>query len=228
MAILDNKLNIRSFGRINGRSCGKKVSYALDELLPKYSFDPEEIDINNCNYLEIGFGYGESLAKRALTDKNVNYIGCETYSKGVANLIDSIEKDSIKNIEIFNGDARILLDNIPDHSIDKIFILYPDPWPKKRHNKRRIINEKFLELIHKKLKKYGILFFTTDVTDYADWVIEKVKNSNLFIADFSSLSEVKTEPQWWVKTKYQEKAIKEFRDSYFIEFTAINTEYNDE
>ena len=228
MAILDNKRNIRSFGRINGRSCGKKVSYALDELLPKYSFDPEEIDINNCNYLEIGFGYGESLAKRALTDKNVNYIGCETYSKGVANLIDSIEKDSIKNIEIFNGDARILLDNIPDHSIDKIFILYPDPWPKKRHNKRRIINEKFLELIHKKLKKYGILFFTTDVTDYADWVIEKVKNSNLFIADFSSLSEVKTEPQWWVKTKYQEKAIKELRDSYFIEFTAINTEYNDE
>ena len=228
MAILDNKRNIRSFGRINGRSCGKKVSYALDELLPKYSFDPEEIDINTCNYLEIGFGYGESLAKRALTDKNVNYIGCETYSKGVANLIDSIEKDSIKNIEIFNGDARILLDNIPDHSIDKIFILYPDPWPKKRHNKRRIINEKFLELVHKKLKKYGILFFTTDVTDYADWVIEKVKNSNLFIADFSSLSEVKTEPQWWVKTKYQEKAIKEFRDSYFIEFTAINTEYNDE
>lgn len=228
MAILDNKRNIRSFGRINGRSCGKKVSYALDELLPKYLFDPEEIDINACNYLEIGFGYGESFAKRALTDKNVNYIGCETYSKGVANLIDSIEKDSIKNIEIFNGDARILLENIPDHSIDKIFILYPDPWPKKRHNKRRIINEKFLELIHKKLKKYGILFFTTDVTDYADWVIEKVRNSNLFIADFSSLSEVKTEPQWWVKTKYQEKAIKELRDSYFIEFIAINTEYSDE
>ena len=228
MAILDNKRNIRSFGRINGRSCGKKVIYALDKLLPKYLFDPEEIDINACNYLEIGFGYGESLAKRALIDKNTNYIGCETYSKGVVNLIDLMEKESIKNIEIFNGDARILLENIPDHSIDKIFILYPDPWPKKRHNKRRIINEKFLELIHKKLKKYGILFFATDVTDYADWVIEKVRNSNLFIADFSSLSEVKTEPQWWVKTKYQEKAIKELRDSYFIEFTTINTEYSDE
>lgn len=224
MVILDNRQNIRSFGRINGRSCSEKTTHILNDILPKYLFNPKEIDPEQCNYLEIGFGYGENLYKRALIDTDSNYIGCEIYSKGVANLVELIERYSIKNIKIFNGDARILLENIPNSSIDKIFILYPDPWPKKRQNKRRIINEKFLELVHKKLKNYGTLFFATDIVDYADWTLEKVNNTNLFVANFSSLLEVKNEPAWWIKTKYQKKALDELRESYFMEFTAINTD----
>lgn len=227
MVILDNKQNIRSFGRINGRAYGEKTNQILNNILPKYTFDTKEIDIKKCNYLEVGFGYGESLFKRALVDVDTNYIGCEIYSKGVANLVELMEKYSIKNIKIFNGDARILLEDIPNNSLDKIFVIYPDPWPKKKQNKRRIINEKFLELVHKKLKKYGMLFFATDIADYADWTLEKINNTNLFVSNFSSLSEVKKEPLWWVKTKYQKKALNESRESYFMEFTAINIAENE-
>ena len=90
----------------------------------------------------------------------------------------------INNLKVFYGDARLLIENLEDNSLDKIFVLFPDPWPKKKHNKRRIINENFLNLISKKLKSGGELFFASDIINYVEWTIEKVETTKLFTKKF--------------------------------------------
>jgi tRNA (guanine-N7-)-methyltransferase len=219
MVILDPKKNIRSFGRINGRGASKINGDFLQGKLGKYlvKFD-DIVDFNKImnndlqNYFEIGFGYGESIAERAKNTPNINFIGCETYTKGIANLLDLIEKYNLKNIRIFNGDARLLLENISNNTIDKMFILFPDPWPKKKQNKRRIINEDFLKLVSGKIKTGGELFFASDIEDYIEWTLEIAKKYK----GFSLLEEQLTPPDWWIVTKYQEKAIGEGRAARFL------------
>ena len=207
--IINNKENIRSFGRINGR--GKIDHDLLDnmEYLIDENYKPAKSAIN---HLEIGFGYGESLLARAVKNVNINYIGCEAYAKGIINLYKGIKSNNINNVKIFNGDARLLLKNLEQNTIDEIFILFPDPWPKKKQNKRRIISDDFLKLVANKLKHGGKLFFATDIENYLDWTMEKLKNNGSFDIVLST-----KEPDWWVKTKYQEKAIKEGRESTFLE-----------
>lgn len=213
MPIIDNKKNIRSFGRINGR--GKVKTDALEKVEFLITED-YKIDKNNVNHLEIGFGYGESLLARAITNPAINYIGCETYVKGVLNLASNLAANNVKNVKIFNGDARILLEKFDNQSIDMIFILFPDPWPKKKQNKRRIISDDFLILLQNKLKNDGKLFFATDIDSYVEWTLEKLQNNGHFSGYCTS-----TPPNWWVKTKYQEKAIKEGRSSKFLEYKLI-------
>ena len=219
MPILDNKKNIRSFGRINGRGISEETKKELDNKLNNYLIDFDNFNKNNINHLEIGFGYGESIAERAKINKNINYIGCETYTKGVLNLINLIEKQQINNIKIFNGDARLLLEKLPNKSLDFVFILFPDPWPKKKQQKRRIISNDFLIILSKKIKKNGKLFFASDIKNYIDWSIEKIANNKSFKENNNFNTNI--EPSWWIKTKYQEKAIKEGRESRFLEWIVI-------
>ena len=160
MIVLNNKDNIRSFGRIKAKNITDYDNELLDDFLPKCSINiGDKLDKFKINQLEIGFGFGESLIHRAQNNKDINYIGCEAYTKGVASLLDKIKTNNINNLKVFYGDARILIENLEDNSLDKIFILFPDPWPKKRHNKRRIISKEFLELLSHKLKNGGELFF---------------------------------------------------------------------
>lgn len=227
MLIIDNKKNIRSFGRINGRGVLKNHEDFLNEKLPKYSINldsEKQININdlfnndNKNYFEIGCGYGESIAERAKNMPNINFIACETYTKGIINLIELIEKYNLKNIKIFNGDARLLLENIEDNNIDMLFLLFPDPWPKKKQNKRRIVSDDFLQLISQKMKNNAIFFFASDINSYLEWTLEKVDNNHNFTRHFNTLDDCKNQPEWWVVTKYQQKAIREGRESRFCEY----------
>ena len=211
MVVINNKKNIRSFGRINGRG---RVDYGLLDSIEylidsSYKFNKESI-----NHFEIGFGYGESLLARAANNPNINYIGCETYVKGVINLYNGLKSNNISNVKIFNGDARLLLEEMNDDSIDMIFILFPDPWPKKKQNKRRIISDDFLNLAKDKLKNNGKLFFATDIEDYMNWTLDKLFKNGYFNGSVSL-----EEPSWWVRTKYQEKAIKEGRSRWFLEYS---------
>jgi tRNA (guanine-N7-)-methyltransferase len=212
MVFLDNKKNIKSFGRIGARGVDK------EKISDKYFIDLDhKLDKNKINHLEIGFGYGESIVERAIKNVNINYIGCEVYTKGIANLINLIEKNNVRNISIFNGDARLLMENLTDKSLDMVFILFPDPWPKKRHHKRRIINGDFLNIISNKLKIGGRLFFASDIDDYVSWSIENVDNSGCFKRLFDE-NNCGNEPDWWIKTKYQVKAIGENRSTKFLEW----------
>lgn len=213
---------IRTFGRIKSRklkdSRAKKIEDILPEFEVKINGDAVENfpDTSNKIYFEIGFGYGEHAAHQAVLDKNVSIVACETYLNGVLSLLDKIGENNIKNIKIFNRDARELLEKIPDSSLDKIFILFPDPWPKKKQNKRRIINTEFLKLAKLKLKKGGVLFFASDILDYVEWTINYA--DDLFKPSFNSLEECAKEPDWWIRTRYQKKAIEAGRKCYFLEF----------
>lgn len=220
MITINNKENIRSFGRIKAKNITDNDNNLLSNFLPKYSINiGEKLNKTKINHLEIGFGYGESIIHRAQNNKNINYIGCEAYTKGVASLLNKIKTNNLNNIKIFHGDARILIENLEDKCLDKIFILFPDPWPKKRHNKRRIINNEFLDLIAKKLKNNGELFFASDIINYVEWTIENIENNKHFTKKFNNLNDCITEPNWWVETRYQSKAKKEGRKSYFMEFS---------
>lgn len=223
MEIDNNQQKIRSFGRIKSRKLTENKINVLDNILPSYQLKEEEINnifnTKNITFFEIGFGYGEHTVHQAKLNPQVNIIACETYINGVLSIISKIEKEKINNIKIFNGDARLLLEKIPDHSIDKIFILFPDPWPKKKQNKRRIINGEFIDLVRKKLKIGGILFFASDISNYVEWTFNYA--SGKLQPLFNSIKDCKKEPEWWIKTRYQEKAIKEERESYFLEFQNI-------
>ena len=224
MKIDKNQQKIRSFGRIKSRKLTENKINVLDNVLPLYQLKEEEInnifDTKNTIFFEIGFGYGEHTVHQAKLNPQVNIVACETYINGVLSIISKIEKEKINNIKIFNGDTRLLLEKIPNHSIDKIFILFPDPWPKKKQNKRRIINEEFINLVKEKLKIGGILFFASDISNYVEWTFNYA--SSRLKPLFNNLEDCKKEPEWWIKTRYQEKAIKEGRESYFLEFQ--NTE----
>jgi len=104
-------------------------------------------------WLEIGFGSGEHLAHQALQNPGINFIGCETFLDGCGALIRKIAAEKIANIRIWNDDARLLLAKLPNDSISKVFILFPDPWPKKRHNKRRLIGAETLDMLARVMKK---------------------------------------------------------------------------
>lgn len=213
---------IRSFGRIKSRKFSDIKLEKLEKNLPQYLIKIENEKIlglpQNYDklYFEIGFGYGEHTIHQAILNKNYGIVACETYSNGVLSLLDKIENNEIQNIRIYNWDARELLEKIPNSSIDKVFILFPDPWPKKKQNKKRIINAEFLDLLKLKLKNGGILFFASDILNYVEWTMNLAKDK--FQPLFKDLNECKKEPEWWIKTRYQEKAIKEGRESYFLEF----------
>ncbi len=223
MIYLNTRDNIRSFGRINSKRLTATDDNIIKNDLPKIQIElGDTINLstifhnNNKNYLEIGFGYGESIIKRAVKDTDINYIGCESYTKGVANLTKmALDLDST-NLRIFYGDARLLLQALLDKSLDRIFILFPDPWPKIRQNKRRIINSDFIKLISLKLKSGGEIIFASDILDYVKWTISYFQQNEVFVPLFHEYTECTTEPDWWIKTKYQSKALQENRSCYFL------------
>lgn len=119
--------------------------------------------------LEIGFGHGEALTELAKSNPEQNYLGIEVYRPGIATTLEKLVEQKIENVRIFNGDAKIILENaIPDASLDFILIYFPDPWPKRRHHKRRLVQTSFVDLIKRKLKKHGHFHFATDWQDYAE------------------------------------------------------------
>lgn len=128
--------------------------------------------------LEIGFGMGDSLLQQALHYPENNYLGIEVHRPGIAFMLMQIEKHNLKNIKIFYADAvKVLAHSIPKHSLDTIQIFFPDPWPKTRHHKRRLIQPEFIELLHERLKLNGKLHLATDWENYAQHMLKVIESS---------------------------------------------------
>jgi tRNA (guanine-N7-)-methyltransferase len=159
-------------------------------------------------YIEIGFGDGENIISIAKENPDKLFIGSEVYLSGIGSLIGKIIKFNIKNIRIHNGDIRDLLDDIRTPILDGVLIICPDPWPKARHNKRRLINKEFLNLIGIRIKKAGGLYISTDWEDYAENISEAIEGSEAFHY---------TEEQLFTElpiTRFQSRAIKEGREIF--------------
>jgi tRNA (guanine-N7-)-methyltransferase len=177
-------------------------------------FGPEIRDL----WLEIGFGGGEHLAWQAARHADIGFIGCEPFVKGVANLVRSARQGGLAPLRIHNDDARFALDWLPDASIGRVFVLFPDPWPKKRHRKRRFLNADALAKLARVMRSGAALRFATDIADYADMVMENMALQPTFVPRPGLLD---GRPEDWPQTRYEQKAIAAGRVCRFYVFERL-------
>ena len=179
---------IQSFVRRSGR-ISKAQSIGLNELWHDYGVDLNEkkLDFNklflskNNVTLEVGFGNGDSLLEMAIDQPNQNFLGIEVYEAGVGRLINEANKNKLSNLKIIKDDAvEALTNNILDNSISHFQLFFPDPWHKKKHHKRRIVQISFLDLLSKKLKKDGVVHIATDWENYAEHIMELLESHSHF------------------------------------------------
>lgn len=217
----NNKPYLSSFGRNRGRSLRDRQQGLMEELLPTLTIHPDNakavIAHSSRIALEIGFGGGEHLASLASHHPETLYIGCEPYLNGVAKLLVSIEEQGLKNIRIFTDDARKLLEALPEGCIDEAFILFPDPWPKLRHNKRRLINAHTLAMLARLQQAGSRLLIATDHVDYAGWILRHLQASPHYEWLAEQQADWLTPPLEWAETKYQRKTSAQGRLPLFFE-----------
>ena len=199
---------------------------SLFSNLDKYEIDLTSLKKDNIHkskklFFEIGFGSGDIIYKQAKLNPENIYIGIEYYRKGIAQLIEKIETTKLENLKIFHGDARRVLDNIPDEMFDEIWLFFPDPWPKKRHSKRRFIQLEMIELLHRKIKQGGKLLISSDDKNYIAWTLSLIFMRNFFNWLSDEPSDWKHPNNDYFGSKYEKKGIKSDREPYFLKFLKI-------
>ncbi|MBT4696353.1 MAG: tRNA (guanosine(46)-N7)-methyltransferase TrmB [Alphaproteobacteria bacterium] len=199
---------------------------SLFSNLDKYEIDLTSLKKDNIHkskkiFFEIGFGSGDIIYKQAKLNPENIYIGIEYYRKGIAQLIEKIETTKLENLKIFHGDARRVLANIPDEIFDEIWLFFPDPWPKKRHSKRRFIQLEMIELLHRKIKQGGKLLISSDDKNYIAWTLSLIFMRNFFNWLSDEPSDWKHPNNDYFGSKYEKKGIKSDREPYFLKFLKI-------
>ncbi len=219
------------YGRFKGKHLKQSQKTYLDEDLEALSpgavdweTNPERTNLDldglfggRPAWLEIGFGGGEHLVHQAANNPDVGIIGAEPYINGVAMLLGKIRRANADNLAVHPGDARDLFDVLPDQSISKAFLLYPDPWPKTRHHRRRFVTQEHLVPLARVLKPGAIFRVATDIEDYVRQTLEEVPK-----AGFEWLAERPTDwrEPWddWISTRYEQKALREDRVPHYLTF----------
>lgn len=220
-------MTIRTYGRRKGRKLRPFKESLIEMLLPSVELRIEDNQIigqdfdlrryKSC-FFEIGFGAGEHLSLQAETHPETLMIGCEPFLNGVAHLLEHIQNKSLKNVRIYSGNALDLLVCLPDACLDRIFLLFPDPWPKKSHHKRRFVQKENLTLLSKKLTPSGKLLMATDHEGYFEWMKEQVFSHPHLVLLNDEEDTWTIHPEIWTTTRFQEKAIKAGRIPHFLWF----------
>jgi tRNA (guanine-N7-)-methyltransferase len=211
----------RARGQLYGRRKGPRLRGAqtglLTQLLPALSLEPEQArrpyscfaaavdDV----WLEVGFGAGEHLYALAQSHKDVGLIGAEPFVNGVAKLLSRLKEDALsqQRIRIYMGDARDILAALPAASLGRVMVLFPDPWPKTRHHKRRFIQTAMLDAIAAALRQGGQLRFASDNPDYVAWTLERVLAHEAFRWTARCAHDWRTRPFDWPPSRYEAKAL---------------------
>ena len=172
-----------SFVKRKGRIT-KKQTHSLSSLSEFSVKSVQEVEdfskhFDKC-YLEIGFGNAENIIFQAINNPSYLFIGSEVYMSGIGTLVSSIKENNINNIKIFSDDIRLLLDQSPKKVFDSVIIICPDPWPKEKHHKRRLINKSFLEMVHDFMKDDSNIYISTDWENYAESISELFVKNKLF------------------------------------------------
>jgi len=205
------KREVKSFVHVRSRT-SKKDLEIFEKFKDKNFFDSKEVsDLSKLlpkkknNILEIGFGDGKNLIEKAKINSDMNFYGVEVFKSGIASVLKQVQIHNLDNVCLFYGDAKDFLVKIEKPFFDFIFVLFPDPWPKKKHWKRRLINKNFLILIKQNLKEKGSLIVKTDWQDYADDIKKDFAEFKV-MDDSNILQSLKP-----IQTKYEGKAIEEGR-----------------
>ena len=225
---------LRSFGRRRGRKLSPRQKAHFSELLPQVSVDlmrpPGALDLAaelfpgqslRDVWLEIGFGGGEHLVWQAEHHRDVGVIGCEPYEEGVVKVLAAIDDLALDNIRVHADDARAVLRWLPEASIGRAFVLFPDPWPKKRHVKRRLVNPQTLALLARVMRAGAELRIATDIGDYARTIMIAMQDQRAFAWQARSAGDWHTRSADWPATRYQEKAGREGRRACFLRFRRV-------
>lgn len=216
------------WGRRQSRPLKENQRQALADLWPEVSLAlSEQSKINPPDlfnfpltdlWVEIGFGGGEHLASQAALHPDIGFVGCEPFINGVASLVLQIQDHSLKNIRIVKDDARLLLARLPDQSVGRIFVLFPDPWPKQRHHKRRIIQDATVVTFGRILKRGGLLLMATDDAPYAQWMQNIMAQRSEFELVLDGRENVYERPQDWPITRYEQKGIAQGRLPVYLTY----------
>ena len=205
---------IRSFVKREGKITVGQQN-AIDELWPTMGLElsekaldmPALFDREAFCVMEIGFGNGLSLAAMAEAEPETNFLGVEVHKPGVGSLLVQVKQRGLENVRVCADDAVELLKQVPENSIDRLQIFFPDPWHKKRHHKRRLIQAEFIEQVVKRLKPEGIIHVATDWQNYAEHVLEVLQSNT----DLKNLSEqddgFSVKPDYRPETKYERRGL---------------------
>lgn len=218
-------------GRSKGHRLRSRQAGLVDTLLPRLSLgldtpcpaDPSQLfpDPVEAVELEIGFGGGEHLAFRAGECATTGFIGCEPFVNGVAKLLVEVEERRLNNIRIHDDDARQVTDWLPAKCLDRVWLLYPDPWPKRRHRKRRFISGENLDALARIMKPGAELRFATDIDDYADRSLRLLTKRGDFVWTATRADHWRTPWQPWPGTRYEAKAIAAGRTPCYLTFRRL-------
>ena len=218
----------RFYGRRTGRKLRPAQQRLIDELLPRLSVDANT-DFSNpaalfdvpvsAVWMEIGFGAGEHLEAQARANPEAGLLACEPYINGVASLLSRIEDAPPKNLRLHMGDARYIIDALPDGALDRLFVLFPDPWPKTRQNKRRIFGIETLPHFARVLAPGAELRAATDDMSYAAWMLEHARAVPELTWRARGPGDWRHPPVDWVPTRYEQKAIEAGSRCVYFTFT---------
>lgn len=206
---------IRSFVRREGRLTSGQAR-ALDKLWPHFGLEPGQAEINlekvfgrkASTILEIGFGNGESLASIAAAHPDNNYIGIEVHRPGVGSLLLRLGEGDVNNVRAVCHDAsEVIQKNIADDSLDAIYLFFPDPWPKKKHHKRRLIQPGFVQHVRRKLKVGGVFHMATDWQNYAEHMLAVLSDAEGFI-NTAANGKYSAKPEYRPDTKFERRGKK--------------------
>lgn len=209
---MENRRAIRSFVLRQGRTSVAQQR-AVETLLPVYGipYAGEPLDLDQAfgraapKILEIGFGMGAATAQIAATNPGQDYLGIEVHTPGVGNLLKLMQEQGLTNLRVIQHDAvEVLRDMIADAALDGVHIFFPDPWPKKRHHKRRLVQAEFVALLCSKLKPGGYLHFATDWEEYAQWALEVLRAEPKLA---NTVADYAPRPEYRPLTKFEQRGL---------------------
>ncbi len=219
------------YGRRRGRRIRPERARLFDRMMPALTLDLDALQRNPAGcfprpvravWLEVGFGGGEHLVRQAAAHPDIGFIGCEPFLNGVAKLltaVDAAPDDApLDNIRVYPDDARAVLDRLPDRSLDRAFILFPDPWPKARHNRRRFIAPPQLDALARVLSPGAELRLATDHMDYLRWMLFYCLRHDAFEWLARGPADWRERPADWPPTRYEEKALQKETPCVYLRF----------
>jgi tRNA (guanine-N7-)-methyltransferase len=218
----------RLYGRSRGKALRAGQERLLAEQLPLFSIAPEALAAGRAFaapvrevWLEIGSGAGEHLIDQAKANPDVGVVGCEPFLNGVAATLAGLKREQLSNVRLRRGDAQTFIEVAPDAFFSRVFILYPDPWPKRRHHKRRVIAEGTIEALARIMRGGAELRFATDVDDYAGWTLTRFLASPHFRWPAAHAADWRRPWPEWRPTRYEAKARSEGRRSVYLTFVRL-------